>query len=400
MSTFSVLEKLIIPLTLGILLYFANEVSNGIADVSNKIADEQLALSRTVELRLARQSQEFIELQYIEIFFEKIVSKDEEERARALSLLAFLSQDKALPLAQWVQQTDTSEQVRQAAIAVSEKFLGPGYRPVQIDSTYRHDRFGTAPEDLIIEFRAYITSFDSADDDNEDGTADVWGIPHFVAYQINRYEGPELRSSNRPASWRTASKELVTAGIVPTDASYRYSSAFRTNNPNWYVRGHLATKFIAARLGVDAEWNTATVLNAVPQRADFNAGAWLDLEQLTAKWADEAGSVWIVTGPIFEPIPSSPNTWIGEDALGEMKIAVPDSLFKIIARESADPSRPDVLAFIYPQDIARSPSYDHTQFLTTVDSIELKTGLDFFTKLSADAQDDIEAHRADTLWPL
>ncbi len=51
------------------------------------------------------------------------------------------------------------------------------YKPIVLDSSYNHDKFGTQPVDISREFRAYTVSFDSADDDDGDEIADVWGIP-------------------------------------------------------------------------------------------------------------------------------------------------------------------------------------------------------------------------------
>lgn len=88
------------------------------------------------------------------------------------------------------------------------------------------------------------------------------------------------------------------------------------------------------------------MLNAVPQREFFNSGIWLDLENKTAAWADQHGAVWIVAGPIFNN--RRPTRTLGE--AGEMQIAIPDALFKIVVRESSNANRPDVLAFVYAQE--------------------------------------------------
>lgn len=295
------------------------------------------------------------------------------------------------------------------AVVLGLQFKGAGladaakYKPVIADTESDHDRFGTrvvngAGEiNYRREFRAYITVFDGEDDDNGDGLIDLLGVPHFVAYQIRRYEGVLPKGPKRPSSWITE-ETLWKAGIAPRDASYRYSVPFRKNNPNWYVRGHLCMKQHAWRLGAAADWNTHTMLNSVPQRQDFNAGLWLDLEKLTAEWADAFGAVWIIAGPVFEPRPNTPRAWLGEPEKGEIPVAIPDALFKIVIRESENPDRPDVLAFIYPQDVAKGKPYDHTPFMTTVDVIERKTGIDFLTVLPDAIESEIEAGKPENLW--
>ena len=266
------------------------------------------------------------------------------------------------------------------------------YKPIVLDPDYSHDRFVTTPKDFVKEFRAYLTSFDTAKDDGM-----AWGVPDFVAYQMKRIEGELGTGPKRPSPWITE-PDLASQGIAPKDASYKYSRAFRKAHPNWYVRGHLAMKHHAWRLGPNADWNTHTMLNAVPQRQKFNAGIWLDLENLTADWADEFGSVWIIAGPVFDS--GEPRQWLGEKGRGEMLIGIPDALFKIVIRESDDPDRPDVLAFIYPQDdpLFDAGDYDHAHFLVSVDRIEEETGLEFLTALPDEAEDEIEQSAASGLW--
>ena len=298
--------------------------------------------------------------------------------------------------------------IRTLAILVSVLVSAPAasaaqYKPIEPAAGYDHDQFGTivtgpaGSVNYVRKFRAYVTVFDGEDDDNGDQIEDRLGIPHFVAYEMKKYDGILPKGPKRPSSWMT-DRDLNRKGMAPKDATYKYSSAFRKNHPNWYVRGHLAMKQHAWRLGANADWNTHTMLNAVPQRQGFNAGIWLDLEDRTAEWADEFGAVWIVAGPVFEPRPLTPRAWLGEPEKGEMAIAIPDKLFKIVIRETSDPSRPEVLAFIYPQDVAKGSPYDHRPYLTTVDAIEKKTGLDFLTVLPDAAEAEIEARKAADIW--
>ena len=78
---------------------------------------------------------------------------------------------------------------------------------------------------------------------------------------------------------------------------------------------------------------------------------------------------------------------------------MPDAFFKILVKEVA--GRPDVLAFIYPQEgmaYKRVEGYDHTPYLTSVDVIEALTGLDFFPKLAEDLEVEIERMISIRLW--
>jgi hypothetical protein len=175
-------------------------------------------------------------------------------------------------------------------ILSSSTAFATDFKSEVIDTSYQHNRFGTQPIDRPRAFRAYITSFDTADDDDGDGQPDIWGIPHFVAYEMRGHDGKLPAGPKRPSPWITI-KTWFDEGIAPTDATYQYPDEFRRGHPNWYVRGHLCMKQHAWRLGAAADWNTHTVLNAVPQRSDFNSGIWQDLEDKTAEWADEFGAV-------------------------------------------------------------------------------------------------------------
>lgn len=86
-------------------------------------------------------------------------------------------------------------------------------------------------------------------------------------------------------------------------------------------------KYHAERIGPEAGRETHTLLNAVPQRAQFNSGIWLDLECQTGAWANEFGVVWVVAGPVFYE--DGPKAWIGEREKGEQLAAVPAALFNV-----------------------------------------------------------------------
>ena len=255
---------------------------------------------------------------------------------------------------------------------------------------YDHDRFVTWHRAIVVNTTPFMASFDSEDD----GIS--LGVPEFVAYEMRRYGSSLKKSPKRPSPWIT-DKAMYQAGIAPGDASYKYSRAFRNNNPNWYDRGHLCAQVHAWRLGRAASWNTHTVFNAVPQRHAFNAGIWKNLEEHTAQWAEEYGRIWVITGPIFLSDP--PEEFIGEAAKGEMRVAVPDALFKIVIREEDEDI--EVLGFIYPQlgvGLKKGP-FDHAPYLHSVDEIEAQTGLNFLSVFPESLQTQLEAVAATQLWP-
>lgn len=169
------------------------------------------------------------------------------------------------------------------ALALYTGLIYADPQPIVLDPSYDHDKYHTLPRDIIREFRAYTTSFDSDDDNDGDAVGDVLGIPEWVAYEIKRYDGDCIPTQPRPPWFSDV--DLVDEGIAPTDDSYRYSQAWRNHHPDWYERGHMQMKLIAEEMGHDAAHNTHTMLNAVPQRKAFNKGIWLEMEYLTAAWA-------------------------------------------------------------------------------------------------------------------
>ncbi len=71
-------------------------------------------------------------------------------------------------------------------------------RPVVLDTTFAHYRFGTLPRDIIREFRAFTTSFDSFDHNDRHGEDDALGIFEWVAYEIRRFKGDCIQTKSRP----------------------------------------------------------------------------------------------------------------------------------------------------------------------------------------------------------
>ncbi len=289
-----------------------------------------------------------------------------------------------------------------AVCLVAPSVVADSLKPIVPDPSYSHDRFGTMPKDIVHGFRAYTTSFDSADDNDGNGTPDKWGIPEWVAYEIKALPpGTMLGTGPTRPKWMTDA-ELFAEGVAPSDASYHFSNAWRDANPNsdqlGYDRGHMCMKHHAWRLGANADWNTHTVLNACPQRSKLNQGIWLDLEKRTAAWADKYGSVWIIAGPVV--FNDKPSKWLGQ--AGEVPVAIPDAFFKVVIKKSG--GQVDVLAFLYPQEgvAYRSPpggEHDHTPYLTSVDVIEALTGLDFLTQeVPDDTEAKIEAVVHTKLW--
>jgi endonuclease G len=245
--------------------------------------------------------------------------------------------------------------------------LTASYKPIELDPSYHHDKFGTAPRDVVREFRAYMVSFDSNDHDVS------LAIPEFVSYELRARTELLGKGPDRPGKW-------IHSDGSPPDESYKNSG---------FDRGHLCQKYHAWRLGACADWNTHTTLNACPQLPSFNRGIWLDMEDKCADWADEFGVIWIITGPVI----FQGHEWIGDE--GEVPVAIPGAFFKIIVKEKPL----EVLALLYPhKEGSQKGPFTHYKYLVSVDYIELLTGLDFLTTLPDKIENRVEAVPARRIW--
>ena len=259
----------------------------------------------------------------------------------------------------------------------------------------KHNPDGLAGEpDRLVCFQAYVSNFNT-EPRQVKGKPKFLGVPHWVVHHIERApEAPETKA--RPPKWFTV-PDLAKRGIAPTDASYAFSKAFRSNHKNWYERGHLAQKYLAERLGGKSGWFTHNVVNAVPQRSQFNKGAWLTLECYTGAWANKYGEVWVIAGPIFAA--KKPITWLRSDANRKaLPVAIPVSMFKIVARKQQ--GNWTILAFIYPQthkSYAKGP-FDPGKWLQSVAEIERLTDEDFLSQLPG--ADQLKAQAVPTLWKV
>lgn len=283
---------------------------------------------------------------------------------------------------------------------------------------YEHDRYGTAPRELIFQFGAFVASFDTDDDDDGDGTDDFLAVPHWVAYEIKRYgpgpvfEGPKP-SPARPSPWYEMSELAFLAsqsGVTKDDIDDSYSGfGISPGAPalggKLVNRGHLAMKAHAQRIGWRQACNTHVFVNAVPQQMEMNQGDWSDLEAYSGAAANKFGRVWVIAGPVWDNGQS-----IGSIGHSDtIPVAVPAGLFKILVKENPSEKLPDVLAFIYrqPRDdyvlCSGTSTYDHTDFLVSVADIEAQTGLDFLRNVkfkNVAERTQFKAQKATALWPV
>lgn len=165
---------------------------------------------------------------------------------------------------------------------------------------------------------------------------------------------------------------------LKADSSYEYDGF-------GYDRGHLAPS-------ADFRWS-ATALsesyyysNMSPQLAEFNRGAWGDLEDAIRGYiySNRNTKLYVVTGPVLK-------NGLPVIERGKNKVAIPQQYFKVVM----DVNNKKGIAFLMPNRDITEPL---KSFATSIDEIERLTGLDFFNKLDAQTQAQLEAQTDATAW--
>lgn len=130
------------------------------------------------------------------------------------------------------------------------------------------------------------------------------------------------------------------------------------------------------------DWRQTNFLsNITPQFTKLNQGAWKDLEEAVRDLAEAHpdGAVFVVTGPLFEwQMAKLPAT--------DKDHRVPSAYWKIVALREDDDVK--VAAFYFYQDTPKRADYcDH---MRPVRFIENKAGLDFFSEMASEVEEELE----------
>jgi endonuclease G, mitochondrial len=153
-----------------------------------------------------------------------------------------------------------------------------------------------------------------------------------------------------------------------------------------YTRGHLAPNYLVGKLyGAEAQRASFLMSNIAPQSARLNALVWQRLEEAESdRVAPRAVQLWVVVGPLFGARP---------ERLGS-GIAIPEAFFRVWL--DVEEGRPRALAFIVPQDVCGTEPL--SRFLTSVDEVERRAGLDLFHELEDTLEAALEASATTGGW--
>ena len=251
---------------------------------------------------------------------------------------------------------------------------------------YDHARYAPTPVERFYDGKAFVSSLDGNDDDDEyllngDPEGEYLIQPQWVAVHIKGYLNQNGEAGFAPGYKRPKWYKIPEFNIERSKMGLkgRIDDSYRGVGKIWN-RGHYAQRSDANRMGPEYGCNTHVFANAFPQHADLNQGIWLGLEFYISSLANQVGDVWVVTGPIFTKAPE----FIGDK--DEVPVAVPDKVFKVLVWNEGENT--NVISFIYPNHpgdeafktgrCSADKTYDHTLYLSTIYEIETKTGLTFF----------------------
>ena len=203
--------------------------------------------------------------------------------------------------------------------------------------------------DDVIEYLGYSVSY------NKDRK-----IPNWVSYELlaSETDGPYSRKGKNFR--QDPSLSLSQAD----DNDYR--------NSGW-SRGHMAPAG-DFKWSDDAMWDTFYFTNCCPQNQSLNAGQWNTLEQKVRDWAKMFGKVYVVTGPI-----------IGKNiygTIGNNRVVVPDAFFKAVLAND------QTIAFVMHN---HNNNENMQKCAMSVDDLEVLTGIDFFSELDDNFENQVEA---------
>ena len=207
------------------------------------------------------------------------------------------------------------------------------------------------------------------------GYSEQLGNPVWATYRIADIKDMK-EPPPRPEVFEADSRTV--ARVAPSDYSH-----------SGYDRGHLAPNYaIATRYGPEAQRETFLMSNITPQKHALNAGPWKQLElKIATAYAARFNEVWVVAGPVFGPKP----------ARLRGGVSVPEAFYMIVVDENE--GRVNAQAFLFPQEAGAGGGGGAIgDYLTSIDEIERRVGLDFFSELPDASEAALESRRPSRAW--
>lgn len=186
-------------------------------------------------------------------------------------------------------------------------------------------------------------------------------------------------------SWKLT-KDRVVDGVprcktfFPDDEIEEKDRVVRADyNGSGWSRGHMCPAADNKDSQLRME-ESCLMTNICPQDMGLNSGRWNDLENKCRNQVRKGDVLYIICGPLFS---KSSNDWIGNN----VKIAIPDAFYKVVYVESMNGNK-SMHAYIMPNADIRGGMEEYG---TSVDFVEEMTGIDFFSSLPDDIENELES---------
>ena len=203
------------------------------------------------------------------------------------------------------------------------------------------------------------------------GYDDVRKNPAWVAYRLfkNESNNPTLITTNFITDKRTSSKV--------TEKDF--------NNTGFSKCLLAPASAIVHNYGEHTFQSTKLMSNIVAMEPDLYSGPWSQLEKTIAnQYKNSFYEVWVITGPLYAPPIQKLN----------YGIEVPDFFYKIILDAKGEHVR--AIGFIMPQTSHRHEPLQN--FIVTIDEIQERSGLHFFTEIEEATQSDLKSTLPSDVW--
>ncbi len=147
-----------------------------------------------------------------------------------------------------------------------------------------------------------------------------------------------------------------------------------------YDRGHLAPS-ADMTYSIESNSDSFFMSNMTPQAPAFNRGMWLKLENMVRTYAELFGEVAVVTGPVLEKDAKE------YPSIGHNHVTVPEYFYKVLLARGPSGDWA-AIGFVLPNGKCEG---DLSDYVVSVDSVEARCSLDFFSELDDDIEDKIES---------
>jgi endonuclease G len=202
----------------------------------------------------------------------------------------------------------------------------------------------------IIHHKAFSLSYNSS-----------YLMPSWVAYKVSKAQ--------------VNTEENIKAKYVP-DPEVNTRSA---NKKDYKEGGYLMAQFVNyldVKQIPDAIDETFYMTNIAPMKLVFYNHIWCRTETLIRLWTAENDGFYVICGPILtdSPFPT----------IGENNVSVPKRFYKAIY----DPISKKAMGFIFKNGMS---SGTLKSYAVSIDDIERETGIDLFTSLDDELEEQIES---------